>query len=430
MEISNDLSSPSTESEFVVNQLVKIDGIAEKTARAFYDIGIRSYSDLAEYLRQNSVDQVSEALKEHGVNRRAGIINMDELISQAETLSKAEKKAPASPEEGIEVGENQEKTASYREPHEHDALFTVSFDIIKDEEGKPTLSTTVYDEKDSGEEQVFKGNDASKWVSWMFERANFPANFSRDVSVKGERYTQEILKETKHEVRVLPGWEVTIRSELGVTLQEVKKGKAPTISPVSEELESEGQTQPRLETEIPSEEEVVIDVESEEINASEVKEQGQPQTESMLNSGQEPEFAEAGKLEETEKVIPNYPPEPYKAQLKINTVQITPVEPMLSSTEKKLEAEISFQLSGTDAYMLTSNRLPYRLVIYSIEFSKGIPAFVTKLDGQLEPAKYEYSHHLQFAEPAAGKYEYHIVTRVPPEGKLMGDYQGPILTID
>jgi hypothetical protein len=158
--------------EFSINQLTQIGGISRKTAEAFYEIGIHSYTDLADYLRQHSAEEVSQALKEHGLNRPPGLINIQKLTLQAEMFSRAEKNPPASPAEEPQPTRNLEETPPNRAPRDHDAVFTVSFDLIKDQDDKQVLQTTVYDEKDSGKEQVFLGNDTSRWVNWMLERAN------------------------------------------------------------------------------------------------------------------------------------------------------------------------------------------------------------------------------------------------------------------
>lgn len=158
--------------EFSINQLTKIGGISRKTAEAFYEIGIRSYAELAEYLRQHTAEEVSQALKVHGLNRPPGLINIQKLTLQAEIFSRAEKNITTSPAEEPQPTRNLEETPPNRAPRDHDAVFTVLFDVIKDKDGERVLQTTVYDEKDSGREQAFLGNDASKWVNWMLVRAN------------------------------------------------------------------------------------------------------------------------------------------------------------------------------------------------------------------------------------------------------------------
>ena len=158
--------------EASINQLTKIDGISRRTAEALYGMGIHTYTDLAQYLHQHTAEEVSQALKEHGLNRPPGLINIQKLALQAEMFSQTEKKIPISRAEEPQPIRNLEETPPNRAPRDHDAVFTVLFDVIKDEDVEQVLQTTVYDEKDSGREQVFLGNDTSQWVNWMLERAN------------------------------------------------------------------------------------------------------------------------------------------------------------------------------------------------------------------------------------------------------------------
>jgi hypothetical protein len=166
-------TASSGDRAFSINQLTKIGGISRKTAEAFYEIGIHTYAELAEYLRQHTAEEVSQALREHGLNRPPGLINIQKLTLQAEKFSQAEKNTPASPAEERQPTRNLEETPPNRAPRDHDAVFTVLFDVIKDKDGEQVLQTTVYDEKDSGREQAFLGNDTSQWVNWMLERANW-----------------------------------------------------------------------------------------------------------------------------------------------------------------------------------------------------------------------------------------------------------------
>lgn len=158
--------------EASINQLTKIDGISRKTAEALYRMGIHTYTDLAQYLHQHTAEEVSQALKEHGLNRPPGLLNMQKLTLQAEMFSEAEKNIPRSHAEEPQLNTNLEESPPHREPRDHAAVFTVSFDLVKDPDGKQVLQTTVYDEKDSGKEQSFLGNDTSQWVNWMLVRAN------------------------------------------------------------------------------------------------------------------------------------------------------------------------------------------------------------------------------------------------------------------
>jgi hypothetical protein len=167
-------ASTNGERELSIDRLIKIDGIARKTAEAMYEIGVHSYADLAEYLSQHTAQEVSEALKEQGVNRPPALIDEENWTRQAEVFSQPENNPPTPPEEETEPAEKPEKAPPSRNSREYDAVFTVSFDVARDEDGQPALQTTVYDEKNAGKEEVFQGSDPAPWVNWILERASLP----------------------------------------------------------------------------------------------------------------------------------------------------------------------------------------------------------------------------------------------------------------
>jgi len=170
----NTAASATNEREPSIRKLMEIDGIARKTAEAIYEIGIHNFADLAQYLSQNTAEEVSEALKAHGVNRPPGLIDKNTWTRQAKAFSQREDTAPPPLEEETGPVKKSKDAPNSRDLHEHDSVFTVSFDIVSDEDGRQDLQTTVYDEKNAGEEQVFQGSDPAPWVNWMLERAGLP----------------------------------------------------------------------------------------------------------------------------------------------------------------------------------------------------------------------------------------------------------------
>jgi hypothetical protein len=189
METFENVAAPvNDERELSVKKLMEIDGIAKKTAEALYEIGIHSYVDLIHYLSHHTAQEVSEALKEHGVNRSPALINKGGWIRQAEGFSQSENAAPVLPEGETEPAEKPEGASSGHDSRKHQAVFTVSFDVVKDEDGKPLLHTTVYDERNAGQEKVFRGSDPSPWANWLLDQANLPLAVERiatKVEVRG-----------------------------------------------------------------------------------------------------------------------------------------------------------------------------------------------------------------------------------------------------
>jgi len=165
-------ASSDDDRELSISKLTQIIGIARKTAQAMYEIGIHNYADLIEYLDHHTAEEFSAALKAHGVNRPPGLIDREMWIKKAEMLSQLEKITPPPPKAEAEPEEKPKE--SCREAREHAAVFTVSFDIGKDDSGELVLSITVYNESNGGEEAIFQGTDAAPWVNWILGRANLP----------------------------------------------------------------------------------------------------------------------------------------------------------------------------------------------------------------------------------------------------------------
>ena len=167
--------SADGERELSIDRLIKIDGIARKTAEAMHEIGVHSYAGLAQYLSQRSAQQVSAALQEHGVKRPPAFIDPATWARQARAFGELEDAAPTPPEEEREPTAKPGEAPSSRDSREDDAMFTVSFDVATGGDREPVLRTTVCDRANGGQEGVFQGSDSAPWVNWMLERAQLPA---------------------------------------------------------------------------------------------------------------------------------------------------------------------------------------------------------------------------------------------------------------
>lgn len=171
VKAENNKASANENRELSIKKLTKIKGIATPTAEAMYDIGIQSYVDLVKYLKKHTTNEISEALKKKGVNRGPGLVDKENWIKQAEELSREQEKiTPESTEVAVQ-NEKMEKATSGRGSREYD--FTVSFDF-NERNGESILITTVYHDRNGGDDEEFEGSDHSQWVNWILERAQLP----------------------------------------------------------------------------------------------------------------------------------------------------------------------------------------------------------------------------------------------------------------
>lgn len=317
--------SKNGERELSIDRLIRIDGIATKTAEAMYEIGVRSYIDLAQYLSQHTAAEVSAALKEHGLKRPTALIDTAMWARQARAFGQVEDAASTLPEEGTELAKELKETPPSRDSQDHDAVFTISFDIARGGDHEPVLHTTVCDRTNGGGEGIFQGSEAAPWVNWILERACLPVTVERIAT------QAELLR-----------------------------------------------VQPQIKTEI---------------------------------------------------ATSPIPIEPDDTRLEIGDVQLAVIGPTSSVPEKKLEAEINFELSGTGAETLASKGIPFRVEGYTVDIESGVSELVASDRGQLTPHVLEYRHQQQFGIPDVGRYEFHSIVLLLPPGKMGVYHRGPTIRV-
>ena len=117
------------------------------------------------------------------------------------------------------------------------------------------------------------------------------------------------------------------------------------------------------------------------------------------------------------------------AQLKISDVQLSVIGPTSDVPEKRLKAEINFQLSGEDAKTLTSQGIPFRIEGYFVDLESGVSELVASGRSQLEPQVFQYRGQQKFAIPDVGRYEFHSIILLLPPGEMVAYHRGPIMKV-
>jgi hypothetical protein len=177
METNNNVAAAAQkERERVVKMLDdNIRGIARKTAKAFYEIGISSFTDLHEYLVEHTDHEVFEALRAQGVKPVTNWIERYDLRGQARQKARQANAVHKPSKEKAAVAKKPEDMLNHAASCEKaDAAFTLLFNYVTDERGKKVLQTVVYDEKVDGKEEIFTGTDTAPWVNRILERARLP----------------------------------------------------------------------------------------------------------------------------------------------------------------------------------------------------------------------------------------------------------------
>jgi hypothetical protein len=130
-----------------------------------------------------------------------------------------------------------------------------------------------------------------------------------------------------------------------------------------------------------------------------------------------------------EAVSSPFPVEPDGTQIEIGDVQLSVIGPTVDSPEKKLQAEVSFQLSGSDAETLASKGIPFRIEGYTVDIETGVSELVASEQSQLEPQVFEYVGQQEFGIPDVGRYEFHSIVLLLPPGKTATYHCGPTIWV-
>jgi hypothetical protein len=248
----NTAAAANDECQLSINRLMQIDGIAKKTAEAMVEIDIHSYADLTRYLSQHTAQEVSAALKEHGVNRPPALIDLEAWTRQAEQFSQLEDAATTPPEE---------------------------------------------------------------------------------------------------------------------------------------------QTEPFATEHIATQAEVT----------------GEPPP--------------------PEAIVPSFPTRLNNAGLEIDEVQLSVIGPASEFPEKRLKAEINFQLSGAGAEALSSQGIHFRIESYTVDLESGVSELAASSRSQLEPQLFKYRAEQEFSIPDVGRYRFHSLVLLLPPGDMVAYHKGPTLRV-
>jgi predicted flap endonuclease-1-like 5' DNA nuclease len=143
----------------------------------------------------------------------------------------------------------------------------------------------------------------------------------------------------------------------------------------------------------------------------------------------ETEVAAESAPAETEAAVPPERLAPEEAGIEILGVQLSKLGALPGVPKKRLIAKVRFQLSGAEAGRLTTDRLPFRIEVHTVDLESGDADLVASRPGQLQPQVFEYSSQQQFPIPQLGRYELHTVVLLLPPHENMASYRGPTLTV-
>lgn len=143
----------------------------------------------------------------------------------------------------------------------------------------------------------------------------------------------------------------------------------------------------------------------------------------------ETEVASASVPAETEAAVSPEQLVPEEANIEILDVQLSKLGALPGVSKKKLIAKVHFQLSGPDAEMISTDRLPFRIEVHTVDLESGDAELVAAGPGQFRPQVFEYTSQQQFPIPELGRYEVHTIVLLLPPHENMASYRGPTLNV-
>ncbi len=123
------------------------------------------------------------------------------------------------------------------------------------------------------------------------------------------------------------------------------------------------------------------------------------------------------------------PAMPYDAQLEILDVQVSKAEQSPGVREKRLMAEVRFQISGTETETMAADRVPFWIQFHIVDLESGAVNLVASEQSQRQPDIFEYTNQQAFPIPDLGRYELQSIVLLLPPGEMMAFHQGPTIKV-
>ena len=115
-------------------------------------------------------------------------------------------------------------------------------------------------------------------------------------------------------------------------------------------------------------------------------------------------------------------------RMKIVDVEVDE-DPLSSILERKLIAEIQFEISDPESSYLMEQQSPFSIEIWLIELEKMSRSQVDSIESQLIPNTPKYTQESTFDMPPPGRYEIHTILLLHPPNEIMVSFVGPIINI-
>jgi hypothetical protein len=117
-----------------------------------------------------------------------------------------------------------------------------------------------------------------------------------------------------------------------------------------------------------------------------------------------------------------------ETKIEIVDLQVSKSGPSSGVPEKGLMAQASFEFSGPDVEKVTTESLPFRVEIHTVDQEEGTSKLVASEKGQLQPRVLTYESEQWFPIPEdVGRYDLHCWVLLLPPGTMAAHRQGPTI---
>jgi hypothetical protein len=143
----------------------------------------------------------------------------------------------------------------------------------------------------------------------------------------------------------------------------------------------------------------------------------------------EPNVAEEPAVAETEIIAISSPSIPSDISIDILDVNVSESVPSLGERERRLEAEVHFQISGDRADTLADDRVPFRTEFHTVNLETRASNLSASEMSTLQPQGLEYKSRQAFPMPELGRYQLHTIVLLLPPLETVAFQRGPFFKV-
>lgn len=116
-------------------------------------------------------------------------------------------------------------------------------------------------------------------------------------------------------------------------------------------------------------------------------------------------------------------------RIAMGDITVSMLPPSSEYPEKRLNANVRFNLIGEGVQALAAIYAPYRVEIHAMDIETGASALVASSQGQFQPEITDYASNHAFPLPDVGRYDIYGLVLLLPPAEMVACRQGPTIRI-